>query len=231
MKIISYNINLSNSEKVKTLLNENADVYVVPEIAEEAKQDLPSRFTMEWIGVHYNKPFLGIKSKGLGIIWRVEKGIIADEYNDKLLYAIPLIYDDILILGIWPTKFNNQKTYTQLAKEIIEKYKPHFSDYKQCIITGDFNLYHKENSPNKAADIFEIDSILTDETFGFHSVYHKRANEQVGFETRNTFYMTFKRDKPFFLDYTYAKLSVKNYYFIENSEEKFSDHIGQVIEI
>ena len=43
--------------------------------------------------------------------------------------------------------------------------------------------------------------------------------------------MSFKIDNPFFLDYTYAKLPVKNYYFIENPKEKFSDHIGQVIEI
>lgn len=41
----------------------------------------------------------------------------------------------------------------------------------------------------------------------------------------------FKHDNPFFLDYTYSKLPVKNYYFIENPTEKFSDHIGQVIEI
>ena len=60
---------------------------------------------------------------------------------------------------------------------------------------------------------------------------HERANEKPGYETRNTFYMHFKHDNPFFLDYTYSKLPVKNYYFIENLQEKFSDHIGQVIEI
>ena len=224
MKIVAYNISACTQKKLDFLLSLDADIYVVPELSKNVKPD-------EW----YDMEYLGdIDSKGLGLIWRKDKGKIPEWFKDdykELSYAIPLIYDGVLILGFWPTKFNNQKTYTQLAKEIIEKYKPHFSDYNQCIITGDFNLYHKENSPNKAADIFEIDSILTDETFGFHSVYHKRANEQVGFETRNTFYMTFKRNKPFFLDYAYAKLPVKNYYFIENPEEKFSDHIGQVIEI
>ena len=84
MKIVSYNISLSNSEKVKTLFEENADVYVVPEIAEEAKQDLPSGFAMEWTGVNYDKPFMGTKSKGLGIIWSKDKGAkLADCYNQK----------------------------------------------------------------------------------------------------------------------------------------------------
>lgn len=232
MKIVAYNISLSNHEKVNFLLGQNADVYVVPEISEEERDKLSAEYAMEWHGVNYDKPYMGTKSKGLGIIWRKDKGEIPEWFKDdykELSYAIPLIYDDILILGIWPTKFNNQKSYTQLAKEIIEKYKPHFSQYKQCIITGDFNLYHKENAPNKAADIFEIDTLLTD--LEFHSVYHKLANEKPGYETRNTFYMRFKREDPFFLDYTYAKLPVKNYNFIENPEEKFSDHIGQVIEI
>ena len=58
-----------------------------------------------------------------------------------------------------------------------------------------------------------------------------KQNEKIGYESRNTFYMHFKKDNPFFLDYTYSKSPVKNYYFIENPKEKFSDHIGQVIEI
>ena len=225
MKIVSYNINSCSQKKVDFLLSLDADVYVVPELSKNVKPD--EGYDMEYLG--------DIDSKGLGLIWRKGKGKIPlwykeDDYDyKKLSYAIPLIYDQVLILGFWPTNYMKQKTYTQLAKEIIEKYKSHFSEYEQCIITGDFNLYNKENAPNKAADILEINRILKD--LEFESVYHKRANEQVGFETRNTFYMKFKRDNPFFLDYTYAKLPVKNYYFIENPEEKFSDHIGQVIEI
>ena len=223
MKIVSYNINACTQDKVDFLLSLEADVYVVPEIANNITIS-PYEYTMEYLG--------DISSKGLGLIWKKGKLNIPDWFKDdykKLSYAIPLICDDVLILGLWPTNYKKNKTYTKLAKEIIDKYTPHFSKYAQCIITGDFNLYHKENAPNKAADILEIDKMLTEN--GFHSVYHKNANEKIGYESRNTFYMHFKKDNPFFLDYTYSKLTVKNYYFIENPQEKFSDHIGQVIEI
>ena len=222
MKIVSYNISSCTKEKVDFLLSLDADVYVVPEIAHQVKKSLPPEYDMEW---HSDCP-----TKGLGVIWRKDKYEHASFYNESLAYAIPIIYDGVLILGFWPTKLKGEnKTYTQIAKDIINYYSPYFEKYSQCIITGDFNLYHKENKPNKAADILAIDSILKEK--GFHSVYHKLANENPGNETRNTFYMRFKRDDPFFLDYTYAKSSIKNYYFIENPQEKFSDHIGQVIEI
>lgn len=224
MKIVSYNINACTQDKVDFLLSLEADVYVVPEIACQDKINLStkSEYQMEW-----NSDY---PTKGLGIIWRKGKGEVASFYNNKLTYAIPIIYEGVFILGFWPTKLKDEKkTYTQIAKEIICYYSQYFKDYSQCIITGDFNLYHKENAPNKAADILEIDKILQDNVF--YSVYHERANEKPGYETRNTFYMHFKHDNPFFLDYTYSKLPVKNYYFIENPKEKFSDHIGQVIEI
>ena len=224
MKIVSYNISSCTQEKVDFLLSLDADVYVVPEIAKDVKMLPENEYEMEYLG--------DITSKGLGIIWRKDKGKIPDWYKDdyrKLSYAIPFVFDNVLILGIWPNKFKNNKSYTTLAKEIIEKYTPHFSDFEQCIITGDFNLYSINGMPNKDANLLEIDPVLT--KLGFHSVYHKLANEKPGYETQNTFYMRFKRDDPFFLDYTYAKSSIKNYYFIENPKYKFSDHIGQVIEI
>ncbi len=220
MKIIAYNINLCTQEKIDYLLSQKADVYVVPEIASNAK--VPPKYELEYLG--------DIQSKGLGIIWR--KGICErpqwykDDYK-QLSYAIPLIYNNVLILGIWPTNYKKNKTYTELTKDIIKKYTPLFSKFEQCIITGDFNLYHKKDAPNKAADILEIHKLLSN--LNFKSAYHEKKKEEPGNETQKTFYMRFKKDDSFFLDYTYTKLPVK-YDFIESPMEKFSDHIGQVIE-
>lgn len=222
MKIVSYNISSCTQEKVDFLLSLNADVYVVPEIACQDKISIPNEYDMKW---KFDCP-----TKGLGVIWKKDRGDFATFYKPDFNYAIPIIYEGIFILGFWPTILKGEKkNYTQIAKEIIEYYTPYFKNYSQCIITGDFNLYHKENNSNKAADILTVDSILKEN--GFHSIYHERANEEPGCETRNTFFMHFKKDNPFFLDYTYSKLPIKNYYFIENPEEKFSDHIGQVIHI
>ncbi len=222
MKIIAHNISSCTQEKVDYLLTFKANVYVIPEIAKNV--NVSPEYEMEYLG--------DITSKGLGIIWRKGKGEIPTWFKDdykKLSYAIPLIYDGILILGFWPTNYKQNKTYTKLAKEIIEKYTTHFSDFSQCIITGDFNLYHKENAPNKAADIIEIDKEL--QSLGFKSVYHDSNGETFDHETRNTFFMRFDKNDSFFLDYTYSKLPVQKYDFIDNPWEKFSDHIGQIIEI
>ena len=234
MKIISYNISWSRPEKIKTLLAENADVYVIPEIAEE---DLPSGFATKWTGVHFEKPFMGTKSKGLGIIWRGEKGNIPNWYKNDLLnlkYAIPLEYDEKLILAFWPTQDKTNGTYTKIAESIIEKYKDHLIG-KDIIITGDFNLYYKPPKKNYAADIKKIDNILTKDLNVF-SVYHKRNNIDFGNENKFTFFQNNNKDKSFFLDYTYTNIPLDriSYDFLDLSEKfgrNFSDHIGQVIEL
>ena len=48
MKIISYNINSCNQNKVDQLFEQNADVYVVPEIACQDKIKIPDEYEMKW---------------------------------------------------------------------------------------------------------------------------------------------------------------------------------------
>ena len=87
MKIVSYNISSCTQDKVDQLFKMDADVYVIPEIAADIKNTLSDEYDMEFIGEY--------KPKGLGVIWRKEKGKLAEGYNDKLSYAIPIVYDGI----------------------------------------------------------------------------------------------------------------------------------------
>ncbi len=226
MKIVSYNISLSTPQKIKQLFDYNADVYVVPEIAAEEKQFLPSDFEMEWNGINFKKTFMGTKSKGLGIIWRKESGKLL-EYEKSLTYAIPLIYNGVFILGFWPTHNENIKSYTKIARSIIERYSEYFGNYKQCIITGDFNLYYKKNAPNKDADILEIDALLS--SYGFKSAYHEQWGEPLGSESQKTFYFKNDLNNPFFLDYTYSKEPLAHYELLLPWNKNISDHVGQLI--
>jgi len=221
MKILAYNISSCTQRKSETLFKQNADVYVVPEIAAEEEQFLPPDFEMKWKGIKYENPFMGTKSKGLGIIWRKEHGKIPDWYDESLTYAIPLIYDGVLILGFWPTKINTTKSYTQLAKEIIEKYSSNIESSKECIITGDFNLYKSSQ-----ANIITINKRLNE--LGLKSVYHSKENEDFGSETEATYHHKPINDKPFFLDYTYSKLPINDYKLLDWDKD-FSDHVGQLI--
>ena len=59
MKIISYNINLFNQQKIDSILQYDADIYIIPEIACTSRVTLPEGYHMEWTG--------DIPHKGLGV--------------------------------------------------------------------------------------------------------------------------------------------------------------------
>lgn len=224
MKIVSYNISLSNPQKVKQLFELDADVYVVPEIAKEEENYLPSGYKMEWNGIHYPKPFMGTNSKGLGIIWKETNGKLLADYDKSLKYAIPIIYDGKLILGFWPNNFETKLSYTKIAESIIDKYSSLF-DGRDVIITGDFNLFFKPSFAN----IEKINNKL--KNFGLESVYH-HINDNIGFgnETEHTFFQK-KKGKiiPFFLDYTYTNIQNIKMFGLLDFGRNFSDHVGQII--
>lgn len=214
MKIISYNISACTQQKLDKLLEQKADVYVIPEMAKNVK--IPDGYFMKWTGNY--------KSKGLGTVFN--NAVVTESFDETLPYAIPIKYEDLFILAFWPTKIENNQTYTKIARKIIEHYA---DDLKQndSIITGDFNLYHKNGSPNKAADILEINDLLN--SLGFKSTYHELRGEAFGNESKKTYFHRFNEYDTFFLDYTYSNFPIKKYELLP-WDKVFSDHRGQVIE-
>ena len=200
MKIVSYNISDSQPWKIERLLAMDADVWVVPEITCPAQANLPDDLTMKWEGIDYkyrNVP----KWKGLGIIWKKGKGEIPDWNNPEMNYGIPLIVDDYLILGIWPTKklrTEEKKFYPQIAQEIIYEYAPHFKDYKTLVI-GDFNCYVNQYDNTKK--------------YG---------------DATPTYYHQFHEDDPYFLDYAYTNVGASSIRLFP-WDKQMSDHIGMEV--
>ena len=218
MKIVSYNISSCTQHKLDELFKHKADVYVIPEMARDVK--IPDGFFMKWSGKY--------PSKGLGIIYN--NAYVPKCYDENLPYAIPLRYEDLFILAFWPTKIDKTETYTQIAKRILNHYSAELKA-RDSIVTGDFNLYHKNDKPNKDADILEIDQLL--QSCGLKSVYHENTGKAFGEEIEKTYFHQFKKDKPFFLDYTYytkENLKITKYELLP-WDEKFSDHRGQIIEL
>jgi hypothetical protein len=50
MKIVSYNINRCNQQKIDHLLEINSDVYIVPEMSTPDSLNIPDGYKTEWIG-------------------------------------------------------------------------------------------------------------------------------------------------------------------------------------
>lgn len=221
MKIVSYNINACGQKKIDQLFKNGADVYVVPEIAREDKIKLSDGFQMKWVGDE-NFP-----SKGLGVIWKAGRGSVPEWRDESLHYAIPVFVDGVLIIGIWPTKLDKKETYTQIAKDILDHYSKQIKENK-TIVTGDFNLYHRAEKKNTDADLLPINELI--KSLCLTSVYHKDKRIEIGQETDATYYHQFKKERPFFLDYTYSNIPVKDYKLL-NWDKAMSDHVGQMIEI
>ena len=184
MKILSYNISTCKQWKVDRLLEIDADIFVVPEMACAEQMAIPESHEMAWNGIKW-------------------------EYGEEL--AIPLICNGTLVLAFWPTKrkgVSDQMKYPQIAQILIEEYKPHFAE-NPTVIIGDFNCYvNQSDYTKKYGDILRINEIL--EYAGLHSVYHKQTGEKFGEETHPTYFHLFKPELPFMLDYAYTNIKVKS---------------------
>ena len=224
MKIVSYNINDSLPWKIEKLLKMGADVLVVPEITCPEDAHLPETLDMKWCGIeyfHHQK-----KWKGLSIIWKRGQGYITEWFNPKHDYAIPLIANDYLILGIWPTKPTDdrpKKPYPQIAQEIIQEYAPYFKEYKTLVI-GDFNCYvNQYDRTKKYGDMLKVNEVL--ESKGLHSLYHQQTDEEFGKESILTYFHRFHESDSYFRDYAYTNFPVISFCIFPWDKE-MSDHTG-----
>ena len=225
MKIVSYNVSNCTQEKLDKIFSQNADLYVIPECSCSRDIKIPENYEMLWDGIEYQYRNANL-SKGLGMIVRKGLSKTLDCCDSDLKYAIPLMVGDLLVIGFWPTKINENKnkTYLQIAEEILKYYAPHFTE--KTIIVGDFNLYHKEGAKNFDVNLLPVNELL--ESYGFKSLYHKTKNESLGHEFRATYYHQYKEDQPFFLDYAYSNFPVKGYDLFDLGRD-MSDHVGQVV--
>ncbi len=222
MKLLSYNINRFTQEKFDKILQFNADVYILPEIACPAQVRLPDEYRMEWMG---NYEF-----KGLGIVWKsVFKAEVPKWFNSNHDYLLPLIIEEKLIIAAWPTRTNNNapKDYPQIALEALQEYTPYLKIYP-TIISGDMNCYKGQAGETKQFNIQTIFEFL--ESIGYVSAYHQQTGESIGNESVATYYHRFNEKSPFFLDYTFSNIPIESYSLCKWDKET-SDHVAQAITI
>ena len=95
MKILSYNISTCKQWKVDRLLEIDADIFVVPEMACAEQMAIPESHEMAWNGIKWEYGE-DLKSKGLGIIWKKGCGVIPEWY---------------MVLLCWPSGLRNAKVF------------------------------------------------------------------------------------------------------------------------
>ena len=111
--------------------------------------------------------------------------------------------------------------------EALQEYEPYLNN-PPTIISGDMNIYKGQSGATKRYSVEAIFEFI--QSLGYTSVYHQKTGEELGKESKPTFYYLFKESAPFFLDYTFTNVEVK-YYELLSWDKTISDHVGQMIEI
>lgn len=199
MKVVSWNCNGAFRKKFNTLLDFNADIYIIQECENPAEsKDLEYK--------NWAKNYLWIgdsKNKGLAVFAKEEINLQplnwTNNFKDhSVKHFLPcLINNDFQLLAVW-THQNNSPNFGYIGQ--FWKYlQVNKSNFKKIIIAGDLN----SNSIWDEWDRWwnHSDVIKELEEINIKSLYHKYFNEVQGQETKPTFFLQRNPSKPYHIDY------------------------------
>lgn len=199
MKIIIWNCNGAFRKKFNTLLDFNADIYIIQECENPAEsKDLEYKSWAKnylWIG--------DSKNKGLAVFAKEEINLQPLDWTNNfkdhsVKHFLPcLINNDFQLLAVW-THQNNSPNFGYIGQ--FWKYlQVNKSNFKKIIIAGDLN----SNSIWDEWDRWwnHSDVIKELEEINIKSLYHKYFNEGQGQETKPTFFLQRNSSKPYHIDY------------------------------
>ena len=224
MKIISYNIAKFSQKKVEHILAMDADLYVLPELANKDIVTLPEGYEMAWCGDD------DVPDKGLCVIWKKHLSVELLSVDKDIPHHLPLMVKcedtPLFLLACWPTVRGTNKSYPQLLLEALKEYNFYITFYDSLVV-GDFNCFIGQKGVKKSTGTFE-DCIYEFENHGMRSMYHEQTGECFGKESTATFYWRYNEESPFFLDYAFSNLTPQSFE-IGEWEKEISDHRPLII--
>ena len=226
MRIVTWNCNQNFKAKFELILKFKPNLLVVQE-CEYLPQDYFPNAKFFWTG--------RIENKGLGVLIKNGSASLDPIHNPNLINFLPIMSDDIKILGVWAYNHRAKKFGDAVSGETIQA----IEFYKEwlvgndlpCVLGGDFNNSVIWDKPNNQNNFQNINSKLED--LGFKSIYHSLSGDSFGNETETTFFHTKNESKKYHIDYLYAKsLEAKSITIGKYKDwTKLSDHSPVVVEI
>lgn len=228
MKIITWNCNGALRNKFEHLLPFDADIIVVQECENPAETQ----------HIKYNKwanNYLWIgdsKNKGIGIFAKenitLKKLNWSDNFkNHKVKHFLPCsINSTFNLLAVW-THSNKSPTFGYIGQ--LWKYLQINKDFlNKSLIIGDFNSNRIWDKWDRWWNHTDVVNELKE--INITSLYHNYFNEEQGKESKPTFFLHRKLEKPYHIDYIFGSMEFSNHLEkieIGNMEEwlKISDHL------
>jgi exonuclease III len=234
LKIITWNCNGALRRKFDSLLDYQADIYIIQECENPAE-------TKHNDYQFWAKNFLwkgDSKNKGLGVFASTEIKLTELDWpfmfnNHPVKHFLPCrINDEFNLLGVW-THRNNSPNFGyigQFWKYLqINKDKLH-----ETIIAGDFNSNSIWDEWDRWWNHTDVVNELKE--IGIESIYHQVTGEEQGNESVPTLYFQRKTTRPYHIDYVFGpkKITERTKKLEIGQADKWlklSDHMPIFIEI
>ncbi len=203
MRLLTWNCAGAFRKKKDQLARFNPDLAVIPECERPEKLALPPDFQpscMAWFG----DPDA---AKGVGVFAFSDLRVaVAAEVSDPTIcYCVPLRLTgarNFHLIAIWAMPRTNPRgsTYVGQVCQAEETYAD-FIRAQDTLLAGDFNSNRIFDRPNRSCSHSSVVEQLAQ--VGIVSLYHEYFHEPHGQESRPTFYLTKKVNRPFHLDYCF----------------------------
>jgi exonuclease III len=224
MIITTWNCNLKLQKKYEHIESLNSDITIIQE-CEKLKQDYFPDVQYFWTGID--------EKKGLGVIVKKDSAQVSSLHNKNLIHFLPIIADEINILGVWAFNHRAKKYGEHVDGKTLEAIKYYYDwlqETPKSIVAGDFNnsiIWDKLS--NK--DFYNINEKL--ELIGLSSSYHKVTSDDYGEEKQGTFYHTKNIQKQYHIDYIYTcGMDVKSVNIgVYEDWVQYSDHCPITVEV
>ena len=198
MRLTAWNCNQAFRWKQQHLLDLEPDIAVVPECEHpEAKGDWSAWTDWRWTGDDQHR--------GLGVFTR--NGVAISD-TTKIAEADHFLHvetDAVDVLAVWAmtNKENPRQRYIGQLHTALETH-PELVD-GETVVAGDFNWNVTwDESPNSplCGDFADVRAPLNQN--GVCSAYHAVCSDEFGEETKATFHMHKKEDRPYHIDHAFA---------------------------
>ncbi|WP_339758140.1 endonuclease/exonuclease/phosphatase family protein [Algoriphagus aquimarinus] len=208
LNIVTWNCNGAFRRKFNFIDEFKTDIYVIQEC--ENPNESNDLCYLEWGKNHL---WIGdSKHKGLGIFAREEISLElldwTNNYEDNPVkhFLTCRVNSEFDLIAVW-THYNKSPTFGYIGQ--FWKYlQLHKSNFKNCLIVGDFNSNSIWDKPKRAWNHSEVVREL--EEINITSLYHFEGNQTQGNEEHPTFFLQKNLNKPYHIDYIFGSSGFRN---------------------